>query len=158
MQAIRNKQLDSIPGLTYDLIAKHLPPSTDTEKGHMIRTRQGAHSTRRNHQVVKDARAQVDNISPPEQVCTAIDDEMFCFVILADQNENTIYSDLAGRFPVCSYGGMNYIFVAYVYKINDILFRPMVTRCDATMIDNFKDIYEYLKVRNLAPKLHILDN
>ena len=26
------------------------------------------------------------------------------------------------------------------------------------MIDTFKDIYEYLKVRNLAPKLHILDN
>ena len=26
------------------------------------------------------------------------------------------------------------------------------------MIDTLKDIYEYLKVRNLAPKLHILDN
>ena len=55
LKAIRNKQLDSIPGLTYDLIAKHLPPSTATEKVHMIRTRQGARSTRRNHQVVKDA-------------------------------------------------------------------------------------------------------
>ena len=77
LKAIRNKQLDSIPGLTYDLIAKHLPPSTATKKGHMIRTRQGARSTRRNHQEVKYARAQVDNMSPPEQVCTAIDDEMF---------------------------------------------------------------------------------
>ena len=124
----------------------------------MIITRQGARSTRSNHQEVKDARAQVDNMSPPEQVCTAIDDEMFCFAILADQNEDTIYSDLAGRFPVCSYSGMNYIFVAYVYKINAILIRPMATRCDATMIDTFKNIYEYLKVRNLAPKLHILDN
>ena len=34
----------------------------------------------------------------------------------------------------------------------------MDTPCDATMIDTFKDIYEYLKVRNLAPKLYILDN
>ena len=108
IKAIQNKQLDSIPGLTYDLIAKHLPPSTATEKGHMIRTRQGARSTRINHQVVKDARAQVDNMIPPEQVCIAIDDEMFCFAILADKNENTIYSDLAGRFPVCSYNGMSY--------------------------------------------------
>ena len=33
----------------------------------------------------------------------------------------------------------------------------MATQCDATMIDTFKDIYEYLKVHNLAPKLHILD-
>ena len=81
---------------------------------------------------------------PPEKLCTAIDDEMFFFAILADQNKDTIYSDLAGQFPVCLYSGMNFIFVAYVYKINAILIRPMATRCDATMIDTFKDIYEYL--------------
>ena len=134
--------MDSIPGITYELIAKNLPPSTATKKGHMIRTRQGARSTRSNHQEVKDARTQVDNMIPPEQLCTAIDYEMFCFAILADQNKDTIYSDLAGRFPVCSYSGMNYIFVTYVYKINAILVRPMATWCDATMIDTFKDIYE----------------
>ena len=133
LKAIRNKQLDSIPGLTYDLIDKHLPPSTATEKGHIIRTRQVARSTRSNHQEVKYARAQVDNMSPPEQVCTAIEYDMLYFAILSDQNENTIYSDLAGRFPVFSYSGMNYIFVAYVYKINAILVRPMATQCDATM-------------------------
>ena len=77
LKAIRNNQLDSIPGLIYDLIAKHLPPSTATKKGNMIRMRKGALSTRRNHQVVKDARAQVDNMSPPGQVCTSIDDEIF---------------------------------------------------------------------------------
>ena len=53
---------------------------------------------------------------------------------------------------------MNYIFVAYVYKINDILVRTMATRCDATTIDNFKDIYKYLKVHNLSLKLHRLYN
>ena len=47
---ILNKQLDSIPGLAYELIAKHLPPSTATKKGHMIITRQGVRSTRSNHQ------------------------------------------------------------------------------------------------------------
>ena len=148
LKIIRNKQLYSIPGLTYKLIAKHLPPSTATEKGHMIRTRQGSLSTRSNHQEVKYARAQVNNMIPPEKLCTAIDDEIFCFDILVDQNEDTIYSDLAGRFPVCSYSGMNYIFVTYIYKINAIFVRPVATRCYATMIDTFKDIYEYLKVRN----------
>ena len=97
-------------------------------------------------------------MSPLEQVCTDIDYEMFCFAILADQNKNTIYNDLAGRFPVFSYSGMNYIFVAYVYKINAILVRTMATRCDATMIDTFNNIYKYLKLHNLATKLHILDN
>ena len=84
LKAIRNKQLDSIPGLTYYLIAKHLPPSAATEKGHMIRTRQGSLSTRSNHQEVKYARAQVNNMIPPEKLYTDIDDKMFCFAILAD--------------------------------------------------------------------------
>ena len=158
LNAIHKNHLDSITGITYDLIYKHIPSSTATEKCHMIITRQRARSKRINHQEIKDARAQVNNMIPPEQVCTAIDDEMFWFAILEDQNENTIYSDLAGRFPVCSYSCMNYIFVAYVYKINSILVRPMATQCDATMIYTFKNIYEYLKARNLAPKLHILDN
>ena len=34
----------------------------------------------------------------------------------------------------------------------------MSTQCDATMIDTFKNIYEYLKVLNIAPKFHILEN
>jgi hypothetical protein len=41
LKAIRNGQLKSFPGLTYELISKHLPESAATEKGHMIRTRQG---------------------------------------------------------------------------------------------------------------------
>ena len=90
LKAIYNNQLDSIPDLAYDLITKHLPPSTATKKGHMIRTRQGARSTTSNHQEVKGARAQVYNMSPPDQLCTAIDNDMFCFTILVYQNEDTI--------------------------------------------------------------------
>ena len=40
LKAIRNIQFRSIPGLAYELINDHLPPSAATEKGHMIRTRQ----------------------------------------------------------------------------------------------------------------------
>ena len=36
LKAIKNWQLRSFPGLTYELIDKHLPPSTATGKGHMI--------------------------------------------------------------------------------------------------------------------------
>ena len=78
--------------------------------------------------------------------------------MLADQNENTIYSDLPGRFPVQSYAGNNYIFVAYIYKINSILMRPMKSRSDESMWKAFKDIYAYLKTKNIQPKLHDLDN
>jgi len=39
LKAIRNGQLSSFPGLTNYLISKHLPPSTATDKGHMVWTR-----------------------------------------------------------------------------------------------------------------------
>jgi len=49
LKALRNKagedQLKSFPGLTYELISKHLPPSPATDKGHMACTRQGVRST-----------------------------------------------------------------------------------------------------------------
>ena len=96
LKAIRNGQLRSFPGLTYELIAKHLPPSTATEKGHMVRTRQGVRSTHSQRQDILDARLLVDDMTPTEQICTAMDDEMFCFAVLVDQNEGTIYSDLTG--------------------------------------------------------------
>ena len=158
LKVIRNKQLESIPGLTYKLIAQHLPPSMATEKGHMVRTRQGLRSTRSDRQATLDARKMVDDMMPPEHACTAEDDEMFCFAALADQNEHTMYSDLAGRFPVRSFSGMNYIFVAYVYSINAILIRPMKSRSDECMVATFKDVYQYLQDRGLGPKLHVLDN
>ena len=98
-------------------------------------------------QAVVDARENVDDMDPTEQVCPALEDQMFCFAMLADQNEDTIYSDLPGRFPVQSYAGNNYIFVAYVYKINSILMRPMKSRSDESMVKAFTDIYAYLKTK-----------
>jgi len=129
------------------LISKHLPPSSATDKGHMVRTRQGTCSTRSKWQEVLDARRSVDDMHPPEQVCSAINDEIFCFTVLADNNDATIYSDWAGRFSVQAYSGMNYIFVAYVYSINAILMQPMQSRADECMVATFKDVYKTLQVQ-----------
>ena len=58
-------------------------------------------------------------------MCSTIENEMFCFAILRDEEENTIYSHLTGRFPIELYTGMNYIVVCYDYKLNTILLRTM---------------------------------
>ncbi|KAL7538190.1 hypothetical protein ACHAXR_008359, partial [Thalassiosira sp. AJA248-18] len=158
IKAIRNQQLKSWPGLTIELIKKHLPPASATARGHMVRTRQGTNSTRNMRQEIIDARTEADSINPPEQVCTAIDNEMFVFAALADTNADTIYTDLTGRFPVRSYSGMQYLFIAYIYTINAILIRPMPSRTDASMIAAFTDVYDYLEARKCKPKLHVLDN
>ena len=46
---------------------------------------------------------------------------MFCNSITTDNDGNVIYSNLAGRFPIESYAGMNYYFVCYVYTRNYII-------------------------------------
>ena len=124
------KELMTFPSFTRKLLNKFLPPSTATAKGHMIRTRKGLRSTKNIQQEIEDARAQVDDMAPEQQVCTAIDDEMFCFSITTNYDNNVIYSDLPGRFPIESYAGMNYIFVAYIYKCNYIIVRTMKIRKD----------------------------
>ena len=95
---------------------------------------------------------------PTEHVCSAIEDEIFCFAVIGDANENTIYSDLTGRFPIHSYGGMNYISVAYVYKLNSILLRSVKSREDASMVEAFTSIYTELEAAGHEPKLHVLNN
>ena len=97
----------------------------------MVRVRKGLNSTKSDRQDVLDARAEVDDMAPPEHCCAAYENEMFCYVITRDEGGNTIYSDLTGRFPVESYTGMNYILVVYVYKLNAPLMRAIKSLQDA---------------------------
>ena len=46
----------------------------------------------------------------------------------------------------------------YVYGPNAILVRPMKHRERETIVEIFKDIYNYLTKRKLKPKLHVMDN
>ena len=46
LQGIANLQLRSFPGLIYELISKHFPPSTAKDKGHTIMQRQRVQLTR----------------------------------------------------------------------------------------------------------------
>ena len=160
MRALKENptQFETFPGLTHELIRDHLPPSEATEKGHMIMTRKGLKSTRTMTKQLVKARRDVGNFLPAEEVCLAEEDEIYCYAILGDSNDNTIYSDLTWRFPVESYDGKNYIFIGYVYKLNAIFMLPMKSREDACMVEAFKQVYAKLESRGHKPKLHILDN
>jgi hypothetical protein len=91
-------------------------------------------------------------------MCAATYDELLCFAVLGDRNEDTIYSDLTGRFPVQSCEGMEYIFVAYVYKLNTILLRLMKSRETPAMIEAFISVYAHLEDNGHTLKLHVMDN
>jgi len=70
--------------VTYDQVSKFLPDLSATDKGHIIQTRQGAQSIRIMRQAVVDARENVDDMDPAEQVCPALDDQTFCYAVLVD--------------------------------------------------------------------------
>ena len=96
LQGIVNLQLRSFPGLTHNIIRKYLPQSTATDKGHTVRTLQDEQSTRIQQQDILDARQAVDDMNPPEQICTAVEDLMYCFAILRDTNNGKFHTNLCG--------------------------------------------------------------
>ena len=70
------------------MVSKHnLPNLAATDKGHLARTRKGTRSTRSMRQALLDARENVDDMDPTEYVCSALEDQMFCFAMLADSIE-----------------------------------------------------------------------
>ena len=97
-------------------------------------------------------------MNPPQQICSAQEQNVMCYAALADTNTGTIYTDLPGPFPVRSVRNMQYIFVCYVYESNAILVRPMKTRSDACMVGAYQEIYEYLEAVDQKPTLNVIDN
>ena len=121
----------------------------------MHRSRQNLRSTRKNP-VLAPIQENILDLFLPKESHAAYG--MFCYATLADANENTLYTDLTGKFPVRSYKGNQYLFIAYVYSENAILVRPMKTREAKSFLQAFTSIYEYLISQSKKPKLHVLDN
>ena len=96
---------------------------------------------------------------PTEQICNITGDEtMFCFLVLRDIHENTVYSDLTGQFPIQSFAGMNYMCVCYVYKLNNILLQTMKSREIKDVLQAFESIYDKLEEKGHTQILYVLDN
>ena len=154
IKAIKNDQLMGVPGFTLKAVRKWLPTSTATIKGHLHRNRKNLRSTTKNEEIeTKEYEKDMNPIEEKGAPC-----ELFCYASLAEEFDNTIYSDATGKFPVPSYHGNRYIMVVYVYEANAILVRPMVNREKETIVATFTDIYDYLTKRKFTPKLHVLDN
>ena len=96
-----------------------------------------------------------DNNSPSEQDASC---EILCCAALTNTIDGTLYTDLTGRFPIRSYKGNQYIFLAYVYDANAILVRAMKNRTTESMLEAFQSVYDYLIKKNFKPKLHVMDN
>ncbi len=95
-----------------------------------------------NRDDIIEARKQVDNMNPPQETFSLVIGDMFCYTMLADKNEGTVYRNLTGTFPVQLFEVHLYIFVCYIYSANTIVMCPIKDRTDTCMVLTFKDVYE----------------
>jgi hypothetical protein len=102
------------------------------------------------------ARAEVDRMFPPQEICAMQD--MFCFAALADAIMGTMYTDITSTFLVCSFKSVQYMFVAYIYNLNTIIVRAMLSRTDASMVHAFTKVISILKSGGYHPALNVMDN
>ena len=154
-EAIDNNHYATWPGLTSQLVRKHLPKSIATTKGHMRQIRQNVRSTKPKVLNIHDIpptpsemtmKSNMDNVRQNTVTirCMAISGKLF--------------SDQTGRFPNKSSRGNQYIMIAYDQDSNAILAQPIKTRSEHELLKAMTAIHKYLKERGLHPKLQILDN
>jgi hypothetical protein len=93
---------------------------------------------------------------PQQELCAMQD--VFCFAALANAITGTMYTDITGTFPVCSFKSMQYIFVAYIYDLNAIIICAMPLCTDASMVSAFTEVITILKAGGYQPALNVMDN
>ena len=148
IKAIDHGHFATWPGLTADLVRKHLPKSPITVLGHLHQQRQNIRSTQ------PPPEPELDS-NPPSDPGNSRTHLVFSAV--ADLRTE-IATDLTGLFPITSSMGNKYILVCYVYDCNAILTAPMKSRSEVDHIRAFDTIRQYLVDRGFTPTHQRLDN
>ena len=131
MEAIKNNQLTTWPGLTAEAVEKYLPDHAPaTYKGRMRRQRKGMRSTKTKE--VLDIIEHNRDMNPPVEKEKL--NQLFCFVGMVDEKDGTIYMDNTGNISITSIDGMKAIFILYDWTTNAILATPIKTATDKEMI------------------------
>jgi hypothetical protein len=156
LKAIKAGYFATWPGLTAELVTKHLPKSIATAKGHLRQERQNLRST------TTPAR--------PKTPITAADAEFDRTHQHSDRSRTNwvyqqaveisgqIFSDQTGRFPVTSSKGNRYIMVVYDYDSNNILAEPLKSRNEHELVRAYTKLHTHLTSCGLRPLLQKLDN
>ena len=143
IEAINNGHFISWPGLTAELVRKHLPPSIETAKGLLNQERGGLQST---------------TLSPPSQATDILCSHTADVIFSITNPKNKAYMDATGRFPHCSSRGNEYVLIGYHPPSNAILGVPLKNRQAATITKAWKLLHDQFSVGGLQPSTWILDN
>ena len=155
LSAIKKGFLKSFPGLDEELIKKHLPKSIESSMGHLNQSRQNTQSTSVSPVEVKIEEHDDDFILP---VGPGKTNEIMAAVHDISHRDGAAFGDLAGRYPIPSSKGNNYILVIYSYDSNAILAEPMKTRSKGNILQAYRKIHIKLVAQGLMPRLQMLNN
>ena len=148
-QAIDRGHFATWPGLTSDIVRKHLPKSVATVKGHLHQHRQNIRST---HPVSLPTASDRMPVSDTPNKSTHL-----VFSAITDAHHE-IATDLTGQLPITSGLGHKYILVCYVYDCNAILTAPMKNKSETEHLRAFNLLHTYLVDRGFTPNHQRLDN
>ena len=147
--AIRKGFFISWPGLTPEVVAKSLPDSEATLKGHMRQTRMNVRSTKeKNEEQLED---QLEMTSPKGER-----ENLTTFKVLPLTAK--VFSDQIGRFPMTSSLGSKYVLILHDADTNSILAEPLKSRAQEELLDKQIKMHTYLIDRGHRPQTQILDN
>lgn len=127
------------PGLTVDLVIKHLPKSDASIKGHLRQQYQNIRSTK------------------PPPTPSATEPTHLVYSTTFDPT-GKIYTDQTGRFPAISSRGHKCIMICYAYDCNAILAEPLKSRTGDELTKAYGKIHALLTQRGFRPQLQKLDN
>ena len=117
-QAIKKDHFITWPGLTPQLLQKHLLPSTATVQGHNYWERQNLQSTKNIETITMD--------SFPSSPTPNKKSHQVAYVILNKTDLNTAYQDLTGRFPVRSSRGNEYTAIKKLWTLKLLNYIPRI--------------------------------
>ena len=145
LDAIQRNFFATWPGLTANIVRRHLTQTDATVKGHLDQQRQ---------------RKRKNPISEEQPIPSTGTRSNTMYAAILDPATPTgrTYNDLTSRFPIQSNRGTNYILVVYEYDSNAIIVRPLRNRTASEITRVFQSVIHYLQARGLRPRLHTLDN
>ena len=142
LQAVRNGNFITWPGLSSKTVEKFYKPTVFTAKGHMNQERQNLQSTKpvpvvppspeEEFLIHNDFFPNDEKLQQPTHHAMAL--------ILPFESRMTGYVDLTGRFPYPSSQGNQYIMVMYDYDSNAIIAEPIRNRQAANIRNAFENV------------------
>jgi hypothetical protein len=147
----------NFPGLTAEMVRKYPPNATATAKGHLDQLRQGLLST-------KPLTESADDWHPTQQAPTVthVSQRRPAHVVTRVYSHHPPHrqnhTDLAGRFPITSLHGSQYMMIMYCEDANYIHVELMQSRHADEFVKAYTSGVEFFTRRGVRPVFERLDN